>query len=543
MMTADDEFTQAEHRLRAALRDPATTQAMLLRDILVTNQDTDFGRRHDFASIGDVATFRERVPLASYADFAPHVARMIAGERDVLFEGHATFFGSTSGTTAAPKLVGFNPRVRNEYVHLLGPMVSCLERDHPGASRTALLLTAQFEETTSPTGVPIGNASGFGRRSLDAHPYFRFLPEVVYESHDTDARTYTMLLFALARPMRCFASLFPILLINLFKRVDEVAAALADDLERGRLEAGPPGIRAFASHCAPRLGPMPAAATRLREIIRTHGRFVPSEYWPDVSALHVWKGGTAKHALPELQAMFPRAEIRPMSSGSTEAALMVPLERTWIGGVPALCSTVIEFLPADAAPDATNVVTLADLVDGRGYRLVVTNHRGMYRYVMEDVFVIEDRYHGVPILRIDHRLGIVSSLTGEKVTEEQVSHAIDHAIAASGIAPTAFQVAPEQLTAAKASYRYAILFEGAQSSDVLRRFVRAFEDDLCAHNSQYVLNRNLGALGPAVLYRVNAGYFDAKIRTHRREIQLKRTALDTTLLVADQAFAELVTVV
>jgi hypothetical protein len=544
MIDPEGEFTRAEQRLRDALGDPAAAQEALLADILRTNRDTEYGRRFDFASISDLATYRARVPLVSYKDVAPLVDRMIAGERDVLFEGHAIFFGSTSGTTAAPKRVGFNPRVRSEYVNLLGPIVSSLERDHPGASRSTLLLTAQFEESTSPSGVPIGNASGFVRRSLDAHPYFRFAPEVVYESHDTNARAYTLLLFALARPMRCFASLFPILLTNLFKRVDDAADALANDLEHGRLEAGPPGIRAFASHCAPRLTPNPAAAARLRDIVRAHGRFLPGEYWPSVSALQVWKGGTAKHALPELQAMFPNAEIRPKSSGSTEAALMVPLERDWIGGVPALCSTVIDFLPADAEPHADNVVTLGDLVEERGYRLVATNHRGMYRYVMEDVFMIEGRYLGVPVLRLDHRIGIVSSFTGEKVTEEQVSHAIDRAIAATGIASPTFQVVPEQLANHGASYRYAILFEGGQPTEVLRTFLAAVEDDLRTHNSQYGLNRTLGALGEAVLIRVRSGYFDSIVRQHRPDVQLKRTALSTKLLVLDRDdIEEVITVV
>jgi GH3 auxin-responsive promoter len=541
MIDIASEFERAEHRLRAALADPAGAQETLLLQILATNRDCELGRHHDFGSIRSLADYRARVPPSGYETFRPYVDRMVAGEADVLFEGHATFFGCTSGTTAAPKRVGFNPRVRSEYVHLLGPMVSALERDHPGASRCALLLTAQFEESFTPTGVPMGNASGFGRRSLDEHPYFRFVPEVVYESHDTDARIYTMLLFALTRPMRCFASLFPVLLVNLFARAEELALALADDLEHGRLVAGPPGIRAFAARCAPRLRPLPDAARRIRDIVRVHGRFVPAEYWPDVAALHVWKGGTAKHAVPELQALFPRAEIRPMSSGSTEAALMVPLERSWIGGVPALLSTVIEYLPADAEPLASNVITLRDLERERGYRLVVTNQRGMYRYVMEDVFVVEGIYeHGVPFLRLEHRIGIVSSLTGEKVTEEHVSHAIDRAIRATGVELAAFQVAPERLAAGGASFRYVVVAELARAAAPadLRRFAAEVEADLREHNSQYVLNRNLGALAPVVLYRVRPGYFDALLRARAasgRDVQFKRTALGTALLTAAAA--------
>jgi hypothetical protein len=290
---------------------------------------------------------------------------------------------------------------------------------------------------------------------------------------------------------------------------------------------------------------MPDAARRLREIVRAHGRFVPDEYWPDVSALHVWKGGTAKHALAELQAVFPRAQIRPMSSGSTEASLMVPLEGSWIGGVPALRSTVMDFLPADAPPHPAEVVTLRDLEEDRGYRLVVTNQRGLYRYVMEDVFFVEGYYHGVPFLRLDHRVGIVSSVAGEKMTEEHVSRAIERAIAATGVQLAAFQAAPEKRSGLGPTYRYAVQVELRESAppELLRRFLAVFEDELVRNNSPYLAFRNLGALGPSILYRMRPGHFDAVLHARsaargRTDVQFKLVALSTELLVRDDSAIE-----
>lgn len=537
------ELEQADARVRRAVHDPDGVQTALLREVLHVNRDTDYGRRYEFASIDDLATYRARVPLMSSAVLATYVERMIAGERDVLFEGHATFFGCTSGTTSAPKRIGFNPRVRDEYIHMSAPVVAMLERDFPGASRSTLMLTATYEESHTASGIPLGNASGFLRRALGEHPFFRFSPEVVYESLDPDARNYTHLMLALQRPMRCFAALMPVLLVNLMRRATEVADALVDDLASGRMEAGPPGIRALAAHCAPRLRPNPEAARRLRDIVRTHGRFVPGEYWPDVAVLQVWKGGTAKHALGELHEMFPRAQIRPLSSGSTEASLMSALDPAWNGGIPCLLSTVIEYLPADAEVDPANVVTLRDLERDRGYRLVVTNHRGLYRYVMEDVFVIEGYHEGIPYLNLEHRLGIVSNLTGEKVTEEQVAHAIDRAIAASGVHPRAFQVAPEKLPSGiGATFRYVVQVELAAPTptpDALRAFITTFENDLRAHNSLYLLFRN-GLLGPAILRQVRAGHFERVLRARtagrgRADAQYKQTALSMDLVERDEA--------
>ena len=548
-MNIQTEFELAETRLRSALADPEAAQEEVLRDIVQVNRDTEIGRRFDFASIGDLATFRSRMPVIGYSAMSDSVDRMMEGARDVLFEGDATFFGRTSGTTGDPKHIPFNPRVRHEYVQMLGPLVARFERDFPGASQTTLLLTAPFDEERTRTGVPIGYASGFVRRSLEEHPYFKFAPEDVYETRDLETRTYVLLLLALSRPIRCFAGMFPVALVNMLRRATDLAEPLAEDLARGQLAAGPPEVKALAATCGPRLRPLPDAARRLRDIVRTHGRFVPDEYWTEVSALHVWKGGMAKHGLQELQAMFRSSEIRAMASGSTEASLMVPLEPSWIGGVPALRSTVIEFLPEGSPPDASEVVTLRDLEDDRGYRLVVTNHRGMYRYAMEDVFVLEGRYdHGMPILRLAHRVGIMSNLAGEKVSEAQVAHGIEEAIRTTGLVPKLFQVAPERVSGSGAVFRYAVLveLEGDASPDLLHRFLTVFEHDLLEHNNNYKLFHDLGSLGPAVLYRMQPGYFaeTARARSGVRDLvgaQLKLVALDRELLVRqDSAVIETV---
>lgn len=540
MTQIDEEFARAEASLRASVAKPEAVQHELLMNVLRTNQDTVFGKEYDFASIRDAATYRARVPVQDYKkQIRPYIERMYAGEPDVLFQGLPSYWGKTTGTTSVPKLVGFNPRVRSEYVHMLGPMVALLERDFPGASRETMLVTAPYEEEVSPTGLSVGNASGFVRRALDEHPYFRIMPEPIYECLDADARIYGMLLVALTRDIRCFASLFPTILTTLFRRASELGEQLAADLERGELAAAPPGAAFYRNALAPRLRPMPERARRLREIVRANGRFVPDEYWEHVEVIHTWKGATAKHILPELQSMFRRAQIRPMSSGSTEASLMVALDPTWTGGIPALCSTMIDFLPADAEVDARHVVTLRDLEPNKGYRLVVTNHRGLYRYVMEDVFMIEGVHEGVPYLNLEHRVGIVANFSGEKVTEEAVSTAVEHAMKSSGLDLVRFQVMPEQQTGG-ATVRYAVYAElrEAPAPSLARAFLGAFEAHMTDHNINYKLYRGLGSVAPAVLYRVKPGFFERLARERaaargRSDVQFKLTALYPLMVAAD----------
>src|SRR5205814_9079662 len=90
-------FEEATHR-------PQEVQQALLRRILARHADTDFGRKHGFASIQTLADFRRQLPVAGYDYFEPYIARVRRGEFNALLGDKIVhMFALTSGTTAARK--------------------------------------------------------------------------------------------------------------------------------------------------------------------------------------------------------------------------------------------------------------------------------------------------------------------------------------------------------------------------------------------------------------------------------------------------------
>jgi GH3 auxin-responsive promoter len=65
----------------ALCRTPVQAQDRLLRQILETNADTEFGRRHGFGGITSYRAFQERVPIASYEDLEPYITAEMDGLR------------------------------------------------------------------------------------------------------------------------------------------------------------------------------------------------------------------------------------------------------------------------------------------------------------------------------------------------------------------------------------------------------------------------------------------------------------------------------
>jgi len=525
-------FEAARARLLAALTDPDTAQSSLLADILRRHRDSEAGRALGFASIPDLLAYRRRVPVITYKDIAPNIARMLDGEKDVLVAGQPIFFAQSTGTTGEPKRIGFHAYNTQAYVDFVGPTVASLERAWPGAIADSIYLLAQYREDETKLGIPIGQASGFLRHTFSPHGMFARIPAAVYESKDYDARYYAILRLALADPVVCLTAMYPTVLFNLFDRARAWARELAEDLQKGTLIAGPAGLATLVDACRDRLQPRPERAQRLLDVIRVYGEFVPEEVWPELRVIQVWKGGSAKQYLTELARRCPRTVIYPTPSGSTEAALLVGLEPAWSGGVPALLSTMFEFLPDGSAPAADNFVPLRELASDRDYRIVVTNDRGLYRYMMDDVFTVEATYHGSPVLAFSHRVA-TSSVAGEKMSEAHVLRAAESARSQAGLEIVELQVGPE--AGERPRYAIAVELAGPESSDTLRAFLHAFERELRVVNISYEQYRDAGLLGKPVLYEVAARHFETTRRDRasasgRSDAQMKAMVLHTTFV-------------
>jgi hypothetical protein len=403
-------------------------------------------------------------------------------------------------------------------------MMAALERDYPGCTSRALVMTGTYREATAPCGTPIGSASAFARRAVPG-PYMNRLADEVWELADFEARYYAALRCALALEVQVLHALNPSSLLTLFAKAEQYADALVEDLRRGTLTAGPPGAQGLASVLAEHLTPRPELADRFGRSVKANGRFMPREVWPTLRLIQTWKGGAASHYLAALKERCPGCAVRSAVSGSSEGLLLVPLRDEWVGGVPALSSSVLEFFPEHETPERALPVPLAELSESTGYRVMLTNRRGMYRYVMDDVFIVEGRTASTPVMRFSHRYGQVSSLTGEKLTEPQIDAAVTAANAPVRLQLVDYQVAAEW----GEPPRYLLMLElGAAAGEVeLRGLLAAFEAALAASNIEYAAKRGSGRLGPPALVVLERGEFERQ----RRQQALERGGSDAQVKV------------
>src|SRR5687767_526537 len=138
-------------RLDAAFEKPRAAQESALRDILAAHSATAYGRQHGFDNIRDWRGYRERVPVVDYEALRPFVDRMLAGEPDVLVRGRASYFSTTSGSTAAPKFIPGTQSTITAGCEATLARNAFLRRDHPSVfeGRPLLVVGSMAEGTTT----------------------------------------------------------------------------------------------------------------------------------------------------------------------------------------------------------------------------------------------------------------------------------------------------------------------------------------------------------------------------------------------------------
>ena len=178
-------------------------------------------------------------------------------------------------------------------------------------------------------------------------------------------------------------------------------------------------------------------------------------------------------------------------------------------------TSVIEFYPADVSPETGPFLPPSGLQVGQEYRMLLTNSRGLYRYELEDVVVVESKEGNAPVIAFSHRLGNTSSLTGEKLTEVQVNLSMDSALAGASSRPRDFQLAP--MWGEPPRYLLVAEYEGGSPpSEALHQLLAAFEEGLQRMNVEYASKRKSGRLRSPQFATLRVGEFE-RLRKERTE--------------------------
>ncbi len=474
----------------AALQDVECAQTRALETALAQVARSDFGRQHRLAAVRTIDDLRQALPIQTYEDYRPHIERVANGDTGALFSPgqQILMFATSSGTTAKRKLVPVTPRFVKDYRrgwHVFGLK---LLRDHPTAVlRTILQCTSRHDEDHTRAGIPIGAITGLLARSQKriVRRFYAGRPELTHIT-DPRARYYALMRCAIERDVGFAVTANPATLIRLAQTADDESECLIRDVHDGTLSADIVSDDAPRMALQERLRPNSRRAAELEDLRREHAHLRPRDYWR-VSFVSCWTGGSMGHYLGRLADWWGDVPVRDIGLLASEGRVSIPFDDGSPAGVLDVTAACFEFIPIEQA-EAQDPPALSarELEVGRKYVVVLSNTTGMLRYRLDDVVRVTGFLHQVPVVEFLHRAGRVSSVAGEKITENQLVSAVRRACADLGIGGFDFVAAP--VWDEVPFYRLSCPVEDT-------RLAAAVDQALSDENEEYCSRRKSGRLG------------------------------------------------
>lgn len=450
----------------AASRDVRRAQEGVLRRIVGANAATEFGRARSFDSIRNAADYVQRVPLASYDDFASDVERIANGEQNILTAAPVTHLIPTSGTTTGAKLIPYTSELLAEFDRAIAPWIVSMFSLDPSLLRGPAYwsVTPLLDGRVSPGRIPVGFTSDdeylppLQRRLSRA---IQAVPRSV--AHLTELEVFrdeTLRHLVASDDLRLISIWNPTFLTLLLEHLGAFSDRIADALERN--------------------GNRPRAAL-LRRAAHLDPAARHQMLWPHLRVVSCWADASAARESERLRALLPHARLQPKGLLATEGVVSIPMGHGE-GSTLAVRSHFFEFI------DDAGVHLAHELRVGGTYEVVLTTGSGLYRYRTGDLVEVTALDGELPILRFIGRAK-TSDAFGEKLTEAHARAAIERACPSAQFAMLALEDGGEP------DYVLFVDADAVVDVDALDESLRT--------NPHYAYCRRLGQLGPARVVRIS----------------------------------------
>lgn len=532
---------RAGSRFEKATFDPVGVQRSLLREIMTKNQETEYGKAHDFSSIRNLEDYARQVPVVDYEDIRERIERMTRGESNILTAENPVLFAQTSGTTGSPKYIPVTPTCRKG-----GGMMVWLHyarRSHPRLLDGKLIsIVSPAIEGYTEGGIPFGSTSGMVVKEMPGLVQSAYaVPYDVYEIINYNAKYYAIMRLGVQDKVTVAATANPSSLLKLAEMADRFSEELIRDVHDGSISKEIELEADIRRSLAPVLKPNPARAMELEKARqRRGGKLLAADYWPDMALLGCWKGGTVSAYIERLEDWYNpdgkgMTPVRDMGYLASEARMSIPVSDHGAGGVLTVHLNLFEFIPAEQVDENPSGKETWDFLGvdkirvGREYYPFITTTGGLYRYDMNDVIEVVDHYNKTPVIEFRRKGRGMSNMTGEKLSVNQLMEAMSRADAALEAAIHHYRAEPDFNNSL-----YVIKVEAGQlNPDRRADLLRAIDNALGDLNIEYRTKRSSGRLKAPVLQVMKTGWYERQkqelVAKGKRLFQAKTILLDSKL--------------
>lgn len=504
-----------------ATKNPQDSQQKLLMAILRKHQNTSFAKDHHFSSIQSIDEFRNNIGVAGYETIEPYMNRVLKGENSALLaDRRIHMFALTSGTTNTRKYIPVTDSYLENYRrgwNIWG--LNAFLKHEKAKFQPILQMSGDWDEYRSDSGVPCGSVTGLtARMQRKVIRWLYCVPPEVSRIKDSASKYYTVMRLSIDRPVGLILAANPSTLINLAKAGDHEKESLIRDLRDGTLSSRmdiPADVRKILG---PRIKKRPEKAMELEKVINKTGSLFPKDFWPEHCLLGNWTGGSMASYLRHYPSFYGTMPVRDVGLIASEGRMTIPLEDNTPSGVLDITTHFFEFIPEDEKDSPNPTVLLPhELVEGRNYFILFTTSYGLYRYDIHDVVRCTGFFNKTPMLQFLNKGSYFSNLTGEKISEYQITGSMAEILRELDRTLNIYSIAPVW---SDEQPFYGLFVESGDvpGTDVANRLASLLENKLRKINIEYDSKRESLRLGPIKPFILKPGTW----QTWDRE-RLKKT--------------------
>jgi hypothetical protein len=432
-------FASYVHKqLRKSMATAVEDQRKILRDLLKSGLQTEFGAEHHLKEVDDYEQFRQAVPIRDYEAFRPYIDRIKEGRHNVLWKGQPIYFAKTSGTTSGVKYIPITRDSIPNHINSARNALLCYMAEtgkHQFANGKMIFLSGS-PELERVGGIPTGRLSGIVNHHIPSYLRTNQLPS--YETNcieDWETKLDRIVGETIRQDMTLISGIPPWMQMYFDRLVEQ---------------SGKPVHELFPHFSVMVHGGVNFAPYRAK-LMQTIGK--------EIDTIETFPASEGFFAFQD----------RPGEEGlllNTDSGIY------------------FEFVPAgEIFSEHPTRLSLKDVQVGENYALVINNNAGLWGYNIGDTvrFISVNPYRILVTGRTKHFI----SAFGEHVIGEEVEHSLMKAAAEDNLRIVEFTVAPMVQAEGQGRSYHEWFVEFEQLPQDMASFAQKVDDNLRAKNIYY----------------------------------------------------------
>ncbi|MEO6149991.1 MAG: GH3 auxin-responsive promoter family protein [Mucilaginibacter sp.] len=455
------------HQIELFMKYPHEVQEEWFENLMITAENTEWGKKYQYKSIENFNQFKERVPIQTYDTLKPYIERMLKGEQNILWPSEIRWFAKSSGTTSD----------RSKFIPV---SEEALEECHFKGGKD--VLTIYYNNRP--------DARLFTGKSLTiggSHQISQFSPET------------------------SFGDLSAVIMKNLpfwaeFGRTPDLEIALMENFEEKIEKMAKTTIDVNVTG----FGGVPTWNIVLfNRILEITGKKNLLEVWPNME--FCFHGGVNFTPYREqFKKLIPTDSMYYLENYNASEGFFGIQDLEEPGEMLLMLDygIIYEFLPVENLHDDNpKTLTLDEVELGKNYALIISTNAGLWRYMIGDTI----RFSSLSPFRIQitGRTKHYINAFGEEVIIENAERALEEACAHTGAVIRDYTAAPVYFKGNE-SGAHEWLIEFVKHPSEFERFVDILDDTLRKINSDYDAKRfkNLALRRPMVRRAAEGTFFN-----------------------------------